>query len=98
MTLTIELNPTEEGRLVAAARLRGVEPEELAKSLVSEHLPSSNVQVPDAENQALINLLRSWREEDRTEDIQELERRDTATQELLHNLEVNRLALRTPEE
>ena len=40
MTLTLELTPAEEARLVAAARLNGTEPAALAKKLVTEHLPS----------------------------------------------------------
>lgn len=50
----------------------------------------------DEENQALINLLRSWREEDVTDDTQELERRDAETRILMNNLQANRLSLREP--
>ncbi len=48
----------------------------------------------DTENQVLINLLRSWREEDATDDTQELERRDGDTSDLMTNLQANRLSLR----
>ena len=51
----------------------------------------------DPENQALINLLHSWREEDATEDAQELERRDAETDALMSNLQASRLSLRGPE-
>ncbi len=51
----------------------------------------------DEENQALINLLHSWREEDATDDPQELERRDTEANALMSNLQASRLALREPE-
>lgn len=51
----------------------------------------------DQENQALIALLRSWREEDATDDVQELERRDVETNHILTNLQADRLALREPE-
>ena len=45
---------------------------------VSVYEPETAPQV-DQENQALINLLHSWREEDATDDVQELERRDAET-------------------
>lgn len=48
----------------------------------------------DAENQALINLLRSWREEDTTSDLQDMERRDAETTALMSNLQASRLSLR----
>jgi hypothetical protein len=51
----------------------------------------------DPENQALINLLQSWREEDATDDPQELERRDAETNALMTNLQASRLLLRGPE-
>ena len=51
----------------------------------------------DSENQALINLLQSWREEDATDDSQELERRDAETDALMSNLQASRLSLRGPE-
>ena len=51
----------------------------------------------DQENQALINLLHSWREEDATDDVQELERRDAETNALMTNLQASRLSLREPE-
>ncbi len=40
MTLTIDLSPTEQARLTAAARQTGLEPAALAKRLVTEHLPN----------------------------------------------------------
>lgn len=51
----------------------------------------------DEENQALINLLHSWREEDASDDPQELERRDVATDALMSSLQASRLSLREPE-
>ncbi len=47
----------------------------------------------DQENQELIGLLQSWREEDATDDPQEMQQRDVETQELLTNLQASRLAL-----
>ena len=99
MTLTIELTPEQEARLADAARKERLDPTILASKWIEEHLPPVQAQVtPDAENQAVIDLLRSWREEDATDDEEELERRDKETQIFLHNLQTNRLNLRTWEE
>ncbi len=51
----------------------------------------------DQENQALIDLLHAWREEDITDDLRELERRDVETNDLMRNLQASRLSLRGPE-
>ncbi len=51
----------------------------------------------DNENQALISLLQSWREEDTTQDAQQLERWKAETEELMENLQASRLALRGQE-
>jgi hypothetical protein len=60
---------------------------------VNVYAPVSKPQI-DAENQALIDLLHSWQEEDATNDPQELERRDAETSDLLINIQRNRLSLR----
>lgn len=51
----------------------------------------------DSENQALISLLQSWREEDTTQDTQQLERWEAETEALMENLQANRLSLRGQE-
>ena len=96
MPLTIELTQEQEARLAEAARKEGAEPTTLVSQWISEHLPPAKTPAaPDAENQAVIDLLCSWQAEDATEDEEELTRRDNETKELLHNLETNRMALRT---
>lgn len=97
MSMTIDFNPQEEAMLAAAARQDGLAPSEFVKNLVKEHLPPVTPSIPDAENQELINLLRSWREEDATDDAQELEHRDADTKAFMSNLESNRLTLPTEE-
>lgn len=47
----------------------------------------------DQENQELIGLLQSWRDEDATDDPQEMQQRDAYTHELLASLQASRLAL-----
>ena len=47
----------------------------------------------DPENRALVNLLQSWREEDATDDPQEVERWDIETGTIMSSLQANRLSL-----
>ena len=49
MTLTIDLSPTEQARLTAAARQSGLAPDVLAKRLVTDHLPPV-ISPPDEED------------------------------------------------
>jgi hypothetical protein len=53
MTLTIELTPTEEAQLTAAARQAGIPPTELARKLVTEHLPAVTPDIPEDPTLAL---------------------------------------------
>ena len=39
MTLNIELTPEQEARLTAVAQREGLDPAEVVKKLVAEHLP-----------------------------------------------------------
>jgi hypothetical protein len=66
MTLTIELTPDEEARLSAAAREAGIDAAECARRLLVESLP------PPLPDQATLDLLRAWREEDATDDPEEI--------------------------
>ena len=67
MTLTINLTREEEERLHAVARKEGIDPAELGRKLVTEHLPP----VHD-ENAASIALLQAWLAEDATADPEEI--------------------------
>jgi len=62
MNLTIDLSPTEEARLSAAAKQRGLDAAGLVKRLVEQHLPA--IQVIDASD--LEAKLRKWQEQDGT--------------------------------
>ena len=53
MTLTIELTPTEEAQLTAAARQAGLDPAALARKLVTEHLPPLTPAPPEDPTLAL---------------------------------------------
>ena len=58
MTLTIELTPTEEAQLTAAARQAGLAPAALARKLVTEHLPPLTPDTP--EDPALAPTFATW--------------------------------------
>ncbi|HZO89830.1 MAG TPA: hypothetical protein VFB38_15990 [Chthonomonadaceae bacterium] len=91
MTLIIELTPEEETRLQEAARQHGLEIQEYARQRLG--LVEPRLTAPDAENQALIDLMRQWMAEDATDDLEELERRDAELAELKANLNANRAAV-----
>ena len=66
MTLTIDLSPTEQARLTAAAMQTGLEPAAFAKKLMSEHLPPfqneadvSNVSPADGREQVRIAMIKA---------------------------------------
>jgi predicted DNA-binding protein len=85
MTLTIELPPELTARLQQAAKQQGVEPTEYARRLIEIHLP-------DAKGLALANLMQQWIEEDATDDLEEIARRNAEWSELKANLNANRAA------
>ena len=62
MSLTIELNPEEQSRLAAAAKHEGIAPEELARKVLTAHLPPT-AEHGDQEDPTLA-LFRQWAEED----------------------------------
>jgi hypothetical protein len=60
ISVEIDLTPTEEARLMAAARQRGLTPAEFVKRLALEHLPAAPVTAEDAVDARL----RQWQEQD----------------------------------
>ena len=60
MSITINLTPAEEERLSYMATQSGLAPEEMARKLVSYHLPSAS---PIEE---MSRRIREWQEQDRT--------------------------------
>ena len=91
MTLTIDLTPAEEARLTAAARRAGVEPADVMRKLVTEHLPPTETE-GDPRNAASISLLQSWLVEDATDDSNEICRAEEELAEFKHNMNANRAA------
>lgn len=72
MTLTIELSPELEMRLKSEAAKSGMEQSEYAKQLLERELTAA----PPIRDQATLDLLARWNEEDQTSDPDELSRRN----------------------
>ena len=95
MTLTIELTPEQESRLLAAALEQHLEPQELIQQWV-EHLPSlptvnrGVIHSVDPENDASIALLQSWLAEDATDDAEEIQKAEDDLQEFKRNMNAPR--------
>ena len=74
MTLKIELTPEDEAKLCSAARVRGLDPSELARKLDFENLPpvpeTGAFEPPDKD--ATIALIQQWIDEDATDDPEEI--------------------------
>jgi len=85
MTLTIDLSPAEEEQLASLAHERGIAPEQLVKSLVTEVLPATRPE-RTPENDPTLALLRKWAEEDATDDPEELRQAEQDLLEFKRNM------------
>ena len=93
MTLTIELTPQEESRLRSAAKREGIPPADLAKRIVSAHLPDgSSYNGEEPTEDPTIALFRKWEEEDANMTLEEIEQENRDLEELMENLNANRRA------
>lgn len=95
VSLTIELSPAALGWLNETARRQGKPPQELAASLVESQAQAelrahSRPEPLTPENDDLLALLQQWREEDATDDPEELAARDRDLEDLKRNLNANR--------
>ena len=91
--IALDLTPTEESRIFTAARQTGLAPAEYVKKLVTEHLPPLGTSTPviDSENAAAIAQLQAWRKEEATHDPEEIRQAEVELNELMHNLNRNRI-------
>ena len=88
MTLTITLSPEEEQRLAAAARARGVPPQECARELLSKYLPPPP---PDDETtDPMLALFAQWAEEDANMTPEEIAEEDRDWEEFKKNINAER--------
>ncbi len=65
MTLTIELTPEQESRLAVLARREGLEPADVVKKLVEEHLPplAPSSRLPEQEQARRVKVMQELVEE-----------------------------------
>ncbi len=93
--ITLDLTPTEEAEIFTVARQTGLAPADYVKKLVKENMPPVPVgpEAPriSAKNAAAIAQLQAWKEEEFTDDPEELRQADADMEELQHNLNKNRI-------
>jgi hypothetical protein len=93
--MTIQLPPEVEARLSEEAHRRGVAPTDFAAKLIEQGLPRSAA--PGAgPNQAAIELLKRWEQENATDDPAELARRQKEYEEFKEAMNRNRLEMEGP--
>ncbi len=83
MTLTIHVTPDLEARLRDEASRVGAPPEQFVMDVLRARLTASR-------NSALIDLIRSWRQQDATDDPAELEARQRLFEQTKAALDANR--------
>ena len=89
MPLTIDLSPADQARLAAAARQKGVAPAELAREIVTEHLPP--VPEPSDEPQdPTLALFAQWEKEDAQMTPEEIEGERRLWEQFKQNINAER--------
>lgn len=92
--ITLDLTPTEEAQISTTARQIGLPPADYIKKLVKENLPPAPAEPKalqiSARNAAAISQLQAWKEEF-TDDPEELRQADADLNELMQNLNRNRI-------
>ncbi|MGO8671131.1 MAG: hypothetical protein ACLQVD_07185 [Capsulimonadaceae bacterium] len=95
MNLTIDLTPQTEAWLNAEAQQRGLRPVDFARSVLEEHA-SVVVDPPappriSAKNAAALAYLRKRIADEATDDPEEIRKADAEVEELIQNLNRNRI-------
>src|SRR5437773_2687352 len=91
MSLTIDLDPTDEARLAAAAKQEGLAPAELVRRVLAEHLPPLAEGAP--EEDPTLALFRQWGAEDRKRTPDEVSKENELWERFQANLNETRQAL-----
>ena len=91
--MNLAISSELQKRLVEAASKRGLEPAELARQLLEEHVPDLS---EEKANKATLELLEQWAREEQTNDPEEIARRQREGDELMQNLARNRLEMEGP--
>lgn len=99
MTLSIELNPAAERALREEAQRRGIPPSDLARQILERNLPAAAAAgtgpapgSPAAQPGSLAALFARWEEEDRTDDPEEIARREKEWEEFARAMNESRRA------
>jgi hypothetical protein len=98
--MTLTLTPTTETKLLALAAQRGQAPEEIIDALIQREAGEDDsarkgeLMFSAAQPDPTLALFAQWAEEDKTDDPEEIARRQREGDELLANLQANRLSLR----
>ena len=87
MTLYIELNPEQEARLTAVAQREGIDPAEVVKKLVAEHLPP--IQQEEVQDPTLA-LFAQWDKEDQNMTHEEIEEENRTWEAFKANMNADR--------
>jgi plasmid stability protein len=91
--MTIELPAEIEARLRGEAQGHGVAAEQYAKEILLKHLEPNTV---SAKTQSIRELFAEWEAEDRTDDPEEIARRNEEFEELKQAMNRNRLEIEGP--
>lgn len=91
--IALDLTPTEEAQILTVARQTGLTLAEYVKKVLKEHLPSVQTAPPPLTEKkaATIAYLKQRIAEDATEDPEEIRKADAEVQELMENLDRNRI-------
>lgn len=93
MRLTIELTPGQGHQLFEVAETEGLDPATLAQKLLIAQLPEAPLaSAVDGKRQAAIDMLRSWANEDATEDPNEIREAEEELAEFKRAMNANRAA------
>ena len=91
MSLTIELNAAEQARLAAAAKQEGMAPAELARKVLTDHLPRLAEGAQDED--PTLALFREWAAEDAKRTPEEAARENELWERFQANVNETRVAL-----
>lgn len=85
MTLTLDLTPTEQARLDAAARQQGLAPDAVLHGLMDAHLPPA-----EDEADPMLALFAAWAEEDAHMTPEEIAEENRTWEEFKANINAER--------
>lgn len=94
MTVTLDLPPETEAAVMREAEARGLPVPDYLLSLIEARPPTPDVSEQLAKNQAAIAFLRQIRQEDETDDSEEIARRERDWEEFARLLDEDRLSYR----